>query len=129
MAGTARKMGWNWLGVADHSPTLKIANGASAEDLLQQGATIREYNSAWANEGVDFRLFHGVESDILEGGKLDHPDDVLGELDYTVASVHAISTWKARDEVQNTEELLRCLDHPSTTILGPPTGSILQARD
>ena len=122
-------MGWNWLGVADHSPTLKIANGASAEDLLQQGATIREYNNAWANEGVDFRLFHGVESDILEGGKLDHPDDVLAELDYTVASVHAISKWKARDEVQNTEEIMRCLDHPSTTILGHPTGRILQGRD
>ena len=129
MADTARKMGWNWLGVADHSPTLKIANGASAEDLLQQGATIREYNNAWADEGVDFRLFHGVESDILEGGKLDHPDDVLAELDYTVASVHAISKWKARDEVQNTEELMRCIDHPSTTILGHPTGRILQGRD
>ena len=129
MADTARKMGWNWLGIADHSPTLKIANGASAEDLLQQGATIREYNSAWADEGVDFRLFHGVESDILEGGKLDHPDDVLAELDYTVASVHAISKWKARDEVQNTEELMRCIDHPSTTILGHPTGRILQGRD
>ena len=129
MADTARKMGWNWLGVADHSPTLKIANGASAEDLLQQGDTIREYNSAWANEGVDFRLFHGVESDILEGGRLDHPDDVLAQLDYTVASVHAISKWKARDEIQNTEELMRCLDHPSTTILGHPTGRILQGRD
>ena len=129
MADTARKMGWNWLGVADHSPTLKIANGASAEDLLQQGDTIREYNSAWADEGVDFRLFHGVESDILEGGRLDHPDDVLAQLDYTVASVHAISKWKARDEIQNTEELMRCLDHPSTTILGHPTGRILQGRD
>jgi DNA polymerase (family 10) len=129
MADTARKMGWNWLGVADHSPTLKIANGASAEDLLQQGATIREYNSTWADEGVDFRLFHGVESDILEGGRLDHPDDVLAQLDYTVASVHAISKWNARDEVQNTEELMRCLDHPSTTILGHPTGRILQGRD
>ena len=129
MADTARKMGWNWLGVADHSPTLKIANGASAEDLLLQGATIREYNENWANEGVDFRLFHGVESDILEGGALDHPDDVLAQLDYTVASVHAISKWKARDEVQNTEELMRCIDHPSTTILGHPTGRILQGRD
>jgi len=129
MADTARKMGWNWLGVADHSPTLKIANGASAEDLLHQGATIREYNSNWANEGIDFRLFHGVESDILEGGRLDHPDDVLSQLDYTVASVHAISKWKARDEIQNTEELMRCLDHPSTTILGHPTGRILQGRD
>jgi DNA polymerase (family 10) len=129
MADTARKMGWNWLGVADHSPTLKIANGASAEDLLQQGETIRKYNTSWANEGVDFQLFHGVESDILEGGKLDHPDDVLSQLDYTVASVHALSKWKARDEIQNTEELIRCIDHPATTILGHPTGRILQGRD
>lgn len=129
MADTARKMGWNWLGVADHSPTLKIANGASAEDLLQQGAAIRKYNNAWVDEGVDFRLFHGVESDILEDGKLDHPDDVLAQLDYTVASVHAISKWTARDEIQNTEELMQCIDHPSTTILGHPTGRILQGRD
>lgn len=129
MAETARKMGWNWLGIADHSPTLQVANGASAEDLLAQGETIKQYNAAWADEGVDFRLFHGVESDILPGGKLDHPDDVLGTLDYTVASVHAISKWRARDEIENTEELIRCIDHPATTVLGHPTGRILQGRD
>lgn len=129
MADTAQKLGWNWLGIADHSPTLKVANGASADDLLQQGATIKAYNKAWADDGVDFRLYHGVESDILPGGKLDHPDDVLAQLDYTVASVHAISKWRARDEIENTEELLKCIDHPATTVLGHPTGRILQGRD
>ena len=129
MADAARKIGWNWLGLADHSPSLKIANGASADDLLAQGELIKRYNSEWASEGVDFRLFHGVESDILEGGKLDHPDDVLSQLDYTVASVHAMNKWKGRDEQTNTEELMRCIDHPSTTILGHPTGRILQGRD
>jgi DNA polymerase (family 10) len=129
MADAARKIGWNWLGLADHSPTLKVANGASAEDLLAQGELITRYNSEWASDGVDFRLFHGVESDILEGGKLDHPDDVLAKLDYTVASVHAMNKWKGRDEQTNTEELMKCIDHPSTTILGHPTGRILQGRD
>jgi len=129
MADAARNIGWNWLGLADHSPTLKVANGASAEDLLAQGELIKKYNSEWANDGVDFRLFHGVESDILEGGKLDHPDDVLAKLDYTVASVHAMNKWKSRDEQTNTEELMKCIDHPSTTILGHPTGRILQGRD
>lgn len=129
MADTAQKLGWNWLGIADHSPTLKVANGASADDLLQQGVTIKAYNKAWADDGVDFRLYHGVESDILPGGKLDHPDDVLAQLDYTVASVHAISKWRARDEIENTEELLKCIDHPATTVLGHPTGRILQGRD
>ena len=129
MADTARKMGWKWLGIADHSPTLKIANGASAEDLLQQGATIKQYNQQWADDEVDFRLFHGVESDILEGGKLDHPDDVLAQLDYVVASVHAMTKWRGRDEVDNTEELMRVIDHPATNVLGHPTGRILQGRE
>lgn len=129
MADAARKMGWNWLGLADHSPTLTVANGASAEDLLNQGKQIESYNSDWRDKGVDFRLFHGVESDILEGGKLDHLDDVLAQLDYVVASVHALARWNKRDEIENTEEILQCIDHPSTTILGHPTGRILQGRD
>ena len=129
MADTARKMGWSWLGIADHSPTLKIANGASAEDLLDQGRTIKRYNEQWKADGVDFRLFHGVESDILEGGKLDHPDDVLAELDYVVASVHAMTKWRGRDEVENTEELMKVIDHPATNVLGHPTGRILQGRE
>ena len=129
MADAARRMGWNWLGIADHSPTLQIANGASAEDLLEQHRTIHKYNSKWENEGVEFRLFSGVESDILEDGKLDHPDDVLAQIDYVVASVHAMGRWRGRDESQNTEDLLKCLDHPSTTVLGHPTGRILQGRE
>jgi len=129
MADAARRMGWNWLGIADHSPTLVIANGASADDLLLQHQKIIDYNSEWKNEGVDFRLFSGVESDILEDGKLDHPDDVLSQIDYVVASVHAMTKWRNRDESQNTEDLLKCLDNPATTVLGHPTGRILQGRE
>ena len=129
MAETARKMGWAWLGIADHSPSLKIANGANAEDLLAQGQLIHSYNEQWQKEGIDFRLFHGVESDILEGGRLDHPDDVLATLDYVVASVHAMAKWRGRDEVQNTEEMLKVIDHPATTVIGHPTGRILQGRE
>jgi DNA polymerase (family 10) len=129
MADAARRMGWNWLGIADHSPTLQIANGASADDLIAQHNTMQRYNAEWKNEGVDFRLFSGVESDILEDGKLDHPDDVLSQIDYVVASVHAMTRWRGRDESQNTEDLLKCLEHPATTVLGHPTGRILQGRD
>ena len=129
MADAARRMGWNWLGIADHSPTLQVAHGASADDLLAQHATMQEYNSEWQKDGVDFKLFSGVESDILEDGKLDHPDDVLSQIDYVVASVHAMGRWRSRDESQNTEDLLKCLEHPATTVLGHPTGRILQGRD
>lgn len=129
MADAARRMGWNWLGIADHSPTLQVAHGASAEDLLAQHGKIQDYNEQWKNDGVDFKLFSGVESDILEDGRLDHPDDVLAQIDYVVASVHAMGRWRSRDESQNTEDLLKCLDHPATTVLGHPTGRILQGRD
>ena len=129
LAAAAQKMGWNWIGVADHSPTLTVANGASAQDLLAQGETIRSYNEDWSQKSVDFRIFHGVECDILADGKLDHPDDVLAQLDYVVASVHAIGRWRSRDESENTEELLNVIDHESVNILGHPTGRILQGRD
>ena len=129
MADAARRLGWSWLGIADHSPTLQVANGASAEDLIAQHKLIQEYNAQWQEEGIDFRLLSGVESDILENGKLDHPDEILSQIDYVVASVHAMGRWRSRDESQNTEELLKCIDHPATTVLGHPTGRILQGRD
>lgn len=129
MADAARRLGWSWLGIADHSPTLQVANGASAEDLIAQHKLMQDYNAQWEEDGVDFRLLSGVESDILENGKLDHPDEILSQIDYVVASVHAMGRWRSRDESQNTEELLKCLDHPATTVLGHPTGRILQGRD
>ena len=129
MADAARRLGWSWLGIADHSPTLQVANGASAEDLIAQHKLMQDYNAQCQEEVVDFRLLSGVESDILENGKLDHPDEILSQIDYVVASVHAMGRWRSRDESQNTEELLKCIDHPATTILGHPTGRILQGRD
>jgi len=129
MAEAAIRLGWDWLGISDHSQSLRIANGAIAEDLLAQGRKISTYNAQWAEQGINFRLFHGVESDILEGGKLDYSDEVLGQLDHVIASVHAITKWSNRDEMTNTEELIKCLEHPATTILGHPTGRILQGRD
>ena len=125
MVDAARKLGWEWLGIADHSQSLKIAHGLEAEDLLKQGKVIKSYNDKFS----DFTIIHGTESDVLEGGKLDYSDDVLSSLDYVVASVHAIPKWKNRDESTNTEELIRVMEHPSATVLGHPTGRILQGRD
>jgi DNA polymerase (family 10) len=129
MADAAQKLNWEYLGISDHSQSLKIANGASPEDLLEQGKLIKKYNLEWQNSNKRFRMFHGVESDILEEGKLDYSDEVLKELDYVVASVHAISKWKNRDESENTEDLMRTIENKYTTMLGHPTGRIIQGRD
>ena len=61
--------------------------------------------------------------------KLDYTNEVLNELDYVVASVHAISKWKNRDESENTEDLMRTIENKHTTMLGHPTGRIIQGRD
>ena len=129
MADEAQKLKWKYLGVSDHSENLKIANGANANDLLEQGKIIEKYNADWNQRGVDFRLFHGVESDILENGNLDYSNEVLDHLDYVVASVHAISKWNNRDESENTEEIIRTIENKYTTMLGHPTGRIIQGRD
>ena len=129
MADAAQKLNWEYLGISDHSQSLKIANGATPEDLLEQGKLIKKYNLEWQKSNKRFRMFHGVESDILEEGKLDYSDEVLKELDYVVASVHAISKWKNRDESENTEDLMRTIENKYTTMLGHPTGRIIQGRD
>ncbi|HIG03373.1 MAG TPA: DNA polymerase/3'-5' exonuclease PolX [Candidatus Poseidoniales archaeon] len=129
MANAAIQMGWSWLGISDHSQSLKVANGVGPDALLAQGKLIHRLNQQWDKDGTDFRIFQGVESDILAGGKLDYRNEILATLDHVIASVHAITKWRARDEVTNTEELIKTMENPYTTILGHPTGRILQGRD
>lgn len=129
MADAAQALGWSWLGISDHSQSLVIANGAQPDDLLAQGEAIRALNEDWVDRGVDFRLFHGTESDIHAGGRLDYSDEVLGSLSHVIGSVHALQQWRPRTEEENTEDLLTVIEHPSFTLLGHPTGRILQGRD
>ena len=129
MAQAAIDLNWDYLGISDHSQTLKVANGLSPEELLTQNLEVKGKNKYFTENKIDFRIFHGVESDIIADGKLDYSDEVLSKLDYVVASVHAVQKWKARDESTNTEEMIRAIEHPSCKILGHPTGRILQGRE
>ena len=129
MALAAQQLGWEFLGIADHSQILQVANGLSPDELVSQSADIRSLNENWADKGVDFRLFHGNECDILPDGSLDFTDDERSILDHVVGSVHQLPTWMKRDEIENTETLIRAIEEPSFTILGHPTGRILGGRD
>ena len=129
MANAAIELNWDYLGISDHSQTLKVANGLSPSDLLAQNIDVRNKNKSYQEKGINFRIFHGVESDIIGNGKLDYEDEVLSKLDYVVASVHAVQKWKSRDESTNTEEMIRAIEHPACKILGHPTGRILQGRE
>ncbi|HIA24994.1 MAG: hypothetical protein CXX81_03690 [Methanobacteriota archaeon] len=132
MAGAAMDMDWEFLGIADHSQMLNIGGrqiGADAEDMLAQGDAMRALNEVWADGGKNFRLLHGAECDILPDGSLDYDEETRRQLSHVVASVHQLPTWKSRDEVANTEAMITAIEDPTCTILGHPTGRILQGRD
>ena len=132
MAHAAMELGWEYLGIADHSEVLNIGGrqiGVSAADVSGQAESIRALNEQWRDSDTDFRLLHGSECDILVDGSLDYPDEVRHSLTHVVGSVHALGSWRGRDEIANTEALIRAVEDPTFTILGHPTGRILQGRE
>jgi DNA polymerase (family 10) len=123
MTAAAEALGWEYLGIADHSKSSYQANGLSEERLIQQLNEIRALN---ASKKFKTHVFAGVECDILTDGKLDYDDATLAKLDYVVASVHNAFT---QDEATMTARIIRAIEHTRTTMLGHLTGRILLRRD
>ena len=123
MAAAADALGWEYLGIADHSKSSVIANGLNEERLLKQVAEIRALN---ASQRFKTHVFSGVECDILADGGLDFDDAILTQLDYVVASVHNLF---AQDEATMTARIVRALEHPCTMMLGHVTGRLLLRRE
>ena len=115
------ELGLEYLGICDHSKTAVYANGLPVERLEQQWAEIDALNQKMA----PFKIFKGIESDILSDGSLDYSDEILAKFDFVVASVH--SNLKM-DEAKATARLLKAIENPYTTILGHPTGRLLLSR-
>ena len=118
----ARAKGWIYYGTADHSRTASYAGGLSIAELREQ----RQEVDALRDEFSDIKILHGVESDILPDGSLDYPDDVLAELDYVVASVHANFSLDSQAQTARIEKALRS---PFTTVWGHPSGRLLLRRE
>ena len=121
LADAARRMGWSYIGIADHSRSAAYAGGLSADEVRAQREEIDAFN-----RGSDLRIFSGIESDILDDGSLDYDDETLSLLDFVIASVH--SGFKM-DRDRMTGRILRAIAHPATTMLGHPTGRLLLARE
>ena len=122
MAEAARELGLEYLGIADHSRSSVQGHGIAAEKLLDQVAAIRKLNKTFDG----FRLFAGLECDILRDGWLDFPDEVLSQLDYVVVSVHSAFNLS---ESEMTQRVIRALENPFVTMLAHPTGRLLLKRD
>jgi DNA polymerase (family 10) len=121
MAQAARGRGYEYIGITDHSQSLKIARGVSVDDLWAQIRYIDKLNGKLCG----FRILKSSEVDILADGSLDYPDDLLKELDYTVCSIH--SRFALGREAQ-TERILRAMDNRYFNILGHATGRLLLKR-
>jgi len=122
MALYAMEIGMEYLGICDHSKTAGYARGLQVERVLQQFEEIDTLNQQlWP-----FKIFKGIESDILGNGDLDYEPEILGRFDMVVASIHSnlnMTQDKAMDR------LLRAIENPYTTILGHPTGRLLLMRE
>ena len=123
MVHAAVGRGYEYVGISDHSPSLVVANGLSPEALRMHRATIRALNRELEGK---ITILMGSECDILDGGALDYPDEVLRELDYTIVSVH--SKFGLSEEEQ-TERVVRALQNPYANIFAHPTTRLIGSRD
>ena len=121
MAEGAQARGYSYVGITDHSQSLKIARGVSIEHLWTQIRRIDKINARLRG----FRILKSAEVDILPDGSLDYPDDLLSELDYTICSIHSRF---ALGKLQQTERIMRAMDHPAFTMLGHATGRLILHR-
>ncbi len=124
MAEATKSLGFQYFGISDHSKTAVYANGLNENRVLHQFEAVKQLNETYISEG--FKVFFGIESDILGNGDLDYKEDLLKKFDFIVASIH--SGFKMTQE-QATKRMIKAIENPYTTILGHPTGRILLKRE
>ncbi len=122
MVDAARSRGYGYVGISDHSPSAVVAFGLTSEQALAQRDRIRDMNRGLR----DFVVLAGTECDILEGGALDYPDEVLGEFDFVLASVHSKFT-QPRKEM--TARLIAAVENPHVSVLAHPMARLIGSRE
>lgn len=122
MVDYAKQMGLEYIGIADHSRSAYYAGGLSIEQIRRQHAEIDEMN----RKDGSFRIFKGIEAEILPDGSLDYDDAVLRKFDFVIAAVHSHFSMP---ENEMTARVIKALGNKHTTILAHPTGRLLLARN
>lgn len=123
MASRCKEMGYEYFGICDHSKTAGYAGGLKEDRVLAQQQEVDQLNAVL---GPGFKIFKGIESDILVNGSLDYEEDILKTFDFIVASVHSVLKM---DKEKATKRLLTAIENPYTRILGHPTGRLLLSRE
>jgi len=119
----AAARGYEYIGISEHSPSLVIANGLSVEDLRAHRARVKALNETYAGR---ITVLMGTECDILAGGVLDYPDDVLKELDYVIAAVHTKFTLPREEQ---TARVVAAISNPYVSIYAHPSTRLIGKRE
>jgi len=139
IAEAAFKMGYQYVGIADHTKFLRIEHGLDEKQLLQQRKEIDKLNEnlphlnpppplsgGGGRRGRKFQILQGCEANIMPDGSIDIKDEVLAKLDFVIAGIH--SNFKMPKE-KMTERIIKAMKNPHVDIISHPTGRILQRRD
>ncbi len=121
MAEYTRTAAYAYIGITEHSRSAVYARGLPVERVIEQWTEIDSLNTSLA----PFRIFKGIESDILSDGALDYDDDLIRQFDFVIASIHS---GLKMDLAKSTARLIKAIENPYTRILGHPTGRLLLAR-
>jgi DNA polymerase (family 10) len=121
MALAARELGYEYLAITDHSASHGFGNEVSPAQLQRQIELVREADASI--EGL--RLLAGSEVNVLPDGSLDYDDELLGELDWVIASAH---TAFGMTEQAMTERMIAAIEHPLVDAIGHPTGRLIERR-
>jgi DNA polymerase (family 10) len=122
MAAAAQELGLEYLGIAEHSKSTVQGHGLDEARLREEIAAIRKLNKNFDR----FRLFAGVECDILRDGSLDFSDEILAELDFVIVSVHSVFNLS---EAAMTKRVIKAMENRYVTMLAHPTGRLLLKRE
>jgi DNA polymerase (family 10) len=121
MIAEAERLGWDYVGISDHSRSAAYAKGLTLERLIEQKQEIEKLRRKFK-----IRIFWGTECDVLKDGSLDYPDKVLADFDFVIASVHSSFTMS---QTEMTGRILAALRNKYVTILGHMTGRLLLERE
>src|SRR3989344_758478 len=124
LAKKAMELGYEYIGISDHTNDLNVEKGLNEKELLQENAYIKKLNKKYKKK--NFRILHGCEANIRKDGPIDVKDAVLEKLDYVIVGIHSLNKMEKKEMMARIEKAMR---NPHVDIFAHPTGRIVGARD
>jgi DNA polymerase (family 10) len=126
MAMAAQKLGYQYIAICDHSPTVGVTNGLTPQRLKKHNEEIDKLNQKFSRAKSDFKILKGIEVDIKSNGQLDLEDEILKGLDIVVAAVHTKFT---QSQEEMTKRIVKAMENPHVDIFAHPTGRLIGRRE